>query len=64
MVFRVFFVISDAYAVRFLLRSYHLRVTSSWGNISHIRMILRDSATDIKKTYRKSAPSESDLIEV
>ncbi len=64
MVFKVFFVISDKHAVRFCLVFLPSTLVSLPPRECFTYIILRDSVTDIEKTYRESAPSESDLIEV
>ncbi len=46
--------------------SYLLRVIFSKGNVAHESQYcnkLTDGATDIEKTYREGAPSESELTE-
>ncbi len=48
------------------VRSYLLHVTFSLGNVAHTSKYhneLRDSATDIEKTYQKGASSKSEVIE-
>ncbi len=65
MVFKVFFVMLDLYAVRSCLVSVPTTPASlPPKEILRMYHTLRDSTTDIKKTYQKGVPSESDLVEV
>ncbi len=50
----------------YVVRSYLPRIASSSGNVVHASQLyneLRDSATDIEKTYRNGSSSKSELIE-